>query len=85
MTRFSKAISELRVSRGLSQRDAAKRFFCGHGTISQLETGAGNSRYPKLRTIAFYANAYGATKDELIMLVMAALDDVIDDAGYEFK
>ena len=59
---FGKALRELRLSRGLSQGELAKRVGAHRATISKIEVGA---RMPSVAMLVALADALGASMQEL--------------------
>ena len=82
--KFSTMLRGLREERGLSYEDAAKRYCCTVPLIRKTEAGYVSHSNPRLATIARYGYALGLSKEELIALTIAALEDTLAAEGYEF-
>jgi len=84
--RFGTLLRSYREIKGISRKAlAATVGYAGSCTIHALETAQSFSRRPTLPTIIEVAHALSLSKHDLTMLVMASLEDRIEEAGYEFN
>lgn len=84
-SRFGALLRSFREQKGLPRKGLAARIgYAGSCTIHALETAQRFSRRPTLPTIIEVAHALNLSKHDLTMLVLASLEDRIEEAGYEF-
>lgn len=83
--RFGTLLREYRMARNITTAELSRSAGYGHSaSYRNLEHGGGTATRPTLPTIVNVADALGLTRAELNALVMAALEDRIEESGYEF-
>lgn len=84
-SRFGALLRSFREQKGLPRKGLAARIgYADSKSICALETAQRFSRRPTLLTIIEVAHALDLSKHDLTMLVLASLEDRIEEAGYEF-
>lgn len=63
MAKFGELLSELRQSRGMTQKELAKVLYVSDGTISNYENGV---HYPDVEKLMDIANFFNVTTDYLL-------------------
>ena len=63
MAKFGELLSELRQSRGMTQKELAKVLYVSDGTISNYENGV---HYPDVEKLLDIANFFNVTTDYLL-------------------
>lgn len=84
-SRFGALLRSYREGKGIPRKAlAATVGYADSKSICALESAQRFSRRPTLLTIIEVAHALGLSKHDLTMLVLASLEDRIEEAGYGF-
>lgn len=63
MNKFGKILADLRLDKGMSQKELAKAFHMSSSTISSYETG---THLPNAEQIVLFADFFGVTTDYIL-------------------